>query len=172
MKEILTVHVKGRYIVIPKLIGAFFIIVAALMLVYASLDAVTAWDRVKDIRSCVAGIYSADDPVAAYQTCIMKGMAAGVYVYTPERLSPEKAAVPDEEFWAVMMPKFAQWLFWVVILIIAILMYQWGKLVIPVEEKVTEVANVPAPKNEAKEETQEKPKRRTRRTTRRTTKKR
>ena len=169
MKEMLTVHVKGRYIVVPKLIGAFFIVMAALMLVYASLDAVTAWDRVRDIRSCVAGVYSADDPVVAYQTCVMKGASAGVYVYTPNMRDPGKEAVPDEEFWAVMMPKLAQWLFWVVVLIMAILVYQWGKLMIPVEEQMTEVADVPAPAKA--EEKKEKPKRRTRRKTTKTTKK-
>lgn len=160
MNEMLTVKVRGRYIVVPKLIGAFFILIAALMLVYASLDAITAWDRVRDVRSCVSGIYGADDPAQAYSVCVMKGMAAGVYVYTPNFMDASVRAVPDEELWAVMMPKLAQWLFWVVVLIIAILVYQWGKLVIPVEEEVAELTEAPAPQTVEAEEEKEKPKRR------------
>ncbi|HID08986.1 TPA: hypothetical protein EYP13_02035, partial [Candidatus Micrarchaeota archaeon] len=83
MRNVLTMKVRGRYIVVPKLIGAFFILISALMLVYASLDAVTAWDRVKDVRSCVSGIYGTKDPAQAYSVCVLKGIAAGVYVYTP-----------------------------------------------------------------------------------------
>ncbi|HIP74277.1 MAG TPA: hypothetical protein EYH23_00965 [Euryarchaeota archaeon] len=148
MKEMLTVKVKGRYIVVPKLIGAFFILISALMLVYASLDAVTTWDRIRDLRSCVSGIYSAEDPADAYSVCVLKGIAAGVYVYTPNFMDGGARSVPDEEFWTVMMPKLAQWLFWVVVLIVAILVYQWGKLVIPVQEEVAELTGIPA---EAKE---------------------
>ncbi len=167
MREMLTVNVKGRYVVVPKLIGAFFIIVSALMLVYASLDAVTAWDRIKDLRSCVSGIYSADNVVQAYSTCVLKGISAGVYVYTPNMKNPGISAVPDEEFWAVMTPKLAAWLFWVVILIVSILVYQWGKLVIPVEERVTEVADVPAPAPSGNERADKEEKQAKKRTTRR-----
>ncbi|MDN5358550.1 MAG: hypothetical protein PWP76_393 [Candidatus Diapherotrites archaeon] len=167
MKEMLTVRVKGRYLVVPKLVGAFFVVVAALMLVYASLDAVTAWDRVQDVRSCASGIYSDEEKIVdTYQLCVLKGMAAGVYVYPPQRFDGGKSAVPDEELWAVMMPKLAAWLFWVLVLILAVLLYQWGKLVIPVEEQVQEVADVPKPA-----ETEKKPRRRTARKKASTTKK-
>ena len=144
MRELLTVEVKGRYFVVPKLVGAFFVFIALLMLVHASFSVLTAWDQVKDIRSCVEGMYTDGGNLAqAYSLCVLKGIAAGIYVYAPAPGAPGMSAVPTEEVWSVLLPRVAWWLFWVLVLILAIIVYRAGKLYVPIREEVKEVANVP-----------------------------
>ncbi len=178
MRELLTVEVKGRYFVVPKLVGAFFVFIALLMLVHASFSVLTAWDQVKDIRSCVDGMYTDGGNLAqAYSLCVLKGIAAGVYVYAPSPAAPGMSAVPTEEVWSVLLPRVAWWLFWVLVLILAIIVYRAGKLYVPIREEVKEVANVPTASSSsgsAATSTEKKEKRATRRrtATRRTTRKR
>jgi len=147
MKEIMAVQVGGKYLVVPKLIGAMLVVIAAIMIVVATADVVLTWDRIKAVEKCVinaelAGNGSQSAELAALtqmQTCAILGQQAGVQI----RL--DGAPVPNEEVWNAMLPKVAAWLWWILVLIIALLVYQSGKLVFPIrEEKYTEVVAPPA----------------------------
>ncbi|NPA77168.1 MAG: hypothetical protein GXN93_05460 [Candidatus Diapherotrites archaeon] len=166
MKEALKVRVWDRYIVVPKLLGATFILISVIMLVYTSINAFTAYDHVKDVRACVASAQT----VAQYSVCVQKGMAAGVYVYTPKDFDPEQTAVPTDELWSAILPQLSWWLFWLAVFVMSIVVYRLGKFMIPVEESVAMVPvaapTAEAPKQGAKQE--EKPKTTTRRRTRKT----
>ncbi len=165
MKEALKVRVWDRYLVVPKLIGATFILISVIMLVYTSIAAFAAYDHIKDVRACVAAAQTATQ----YSVCVQKGMAAGIYVYAPKDFDPEHTAVPSDEVWSAILPQLSWWLFWLAVLVISIVIYRVGKFMIPVEESVAvvPVETAPAKIEEPKEE---KPKAtRKRRTTRKKT---
>ena len=169
MKEALKVRVWDRYIVIPKLIGATFILISVIMLVYTSIAAFAAYDHVRDIRACVAAAQTA----AEYSVCVQKGIAAGIYVYAPKDFDPGYTAVPSDELWSAILPQLSWWLFWLAVLVISIVIYRVGKFMIPVEESVA-VVPVAGPtaqeRPKATEQPEEKPKTtRKRRTTRKKT---
>lgn len=166
MRDIMAVRVGSKYLVVPRLIGATLVLIAIIMLVVATSDVVLTWDRIKAVESCVyiaraAGGNGGDDLAALtqLQTCAILGQQAGVQI----RLDGK--AVPDEEKWNAMLPKVAAWLGWVLLLVIALLIYQSGKLVLPVEERYTEA---PAP---AEAGAGEEPKKTARRRTRKSKKK-
>ncbi len=150
MKEALKVRVWDRYLVVPKLIGATFILISVIMLVYTSIAAFAAYDHVKDVRACVAAAQTA----AEYSVCVQKGMAAGIYVYAPKDFDPEHTAVPSDEVWSVILPQLSWWLFWLAVLVISIVIYRVGKFMIPLEESVAvvPVETAPAKPEKPKEE--------------------
>ncbi len=134
MRNIMVVRVGSRYLVVPKLVGATLVLIAIIMLVVATADIVLTWDRIKAVESCVYVAKAAGngegDSLAALtqlQTCAILGRQAGVQI----RLDGK--AVPDEEKWNAMLPKVAAWLGWVLLLVIALLIYQSGRLVFPIE---------------------------------------
>ncbi len=141
MREALKVRVWDRYIVVPKLLGATFILISVIMLVYSSMQAFAAYDRVKDVRACV----SSASTVAQYAVCVQKGMAAGVYVYTPKDFDPSNTAVPSDELWSAILPQIAWWFFWLAVFIVSIVVYRMGKLMIPVEEAVAYIPGTAVP---------------------------
>ncbi len=162
MRELMTVQVGGRYIVVPRFIGATLVIIAVIMIVVATADVVLTWDRIKSVEKCVYSARAAGngDELAALtqlQTCAILGQQAGVEI----RLDRNEKAVPDEEKWNAMLPKVAAWLGWILLLVIAILIYQTGRLVFPIrEERYAEILE-PEAKAVA---TEKKTKRRTRKT--------
>ena len=147
MRELLAVEVGGKYVVVPKLIGAMLVVIAAIMIVYATADVVLAWDRIKNVEYCAADAKSMTDELAsiqAYQTCALMAVSMGIPIRYDGR------AVPDEEKWDIMLPKVAAWLFWITVLIIAVLIFQTGRLIFPVREE--RVERIEAKEQEKKEE--------------------
>lgn len=162
MRHLLTVEIGGRYLVVPKLVGAMLIVISIILLLGATADILQTWDHAKDIyNKCLGGVLSMGetDPVARevrYQTCILKGISAGIYVYRPEDgiLDSMRA-----EAFRAIAPKVAAWLFWFLMLVISLLIYQTGKLLVLAEEKV----EVKEKEKEEKEEAKARKKRSTRR---------
>ncbi len=153
MRHLLTIEIGDRYLIIPKLVGTMLIVVSVLMLLGATADIFQTWDHVKDIyNKCLGSVLSmgTTDPIARevrYQTCILKGIATGIYVYRPEDGVID--AMRAEAFKA-LVPKIAAWLFWVLVLIVAIIIYQTGKLLVITEETVKTKEKAEKPKTRRK----------------------
>ncbi len=142
MRQLLIVEVGDRYVIVPKLIGAMLIAISIIMLLGATVDIFQTRDRIKDVYDkCLGSFLSipTDSEIATelrYQTCVLKGIAAGVYVYSPDDGLVEARAMEE---WDLMLPKVAAWLFWALVLIVAILMYQTGKTIFQPAKVVGEV---------------------------------
>jgi len=132
MKRLMTARVGGRYIVVPKLVGLVLVLVALLFFFSATIDLIVTWDKIKDVDSCIKGVIQTGDEMG-YLVCSVKALAAGVYPYT--------TGVDKMDVWAVMASKAAAWAFWVVVLIVALLIYYTGRL-FEIEEEVVETKEV------------------------------
>jgi phosphotransferase system glucose/maltose/N-acetylglucosamine-specific IIC component len=168
MRRIMTARIGGHYMVVPKLIGLLLVLVALFYFLAATIDVVTSWDKMQDVKSCLQVVHEKALADADYQPemdtliCSTKALAAGVYPYSD--------GVDYMDMWKVLSEKSGWWIFWVLVLVIALVIYQSGKL-FEVEEDVLETAEVKEEKKtvkKAKKTEATKPKRTTRR--RKTTK--
>ncbi len=112
-------RIGGRYIIVPKLVGLLLVLVALMFFVGATIDLVMSWDRIKDVKQCIEGAVASED-TSAYQICAIKALAAGIYPYA------DGINVMDK--WGIMLQKAAVWVFWVLVLVIAFVIYQTGKV--------------------------------------------
>lgn len=128
MKRIMTARIGGKYIIVPKLLGLLLVLVALLLFLGATIDLVVTWDKIKDVHFCLEGAKQAGDEMG-YLICSVKALAAGVYPYS--------SGVDYMDVWGVMSVKAALWFFWVFLLVIALVIYQSGKI-FELEEEVME----------------------------------
>ena len=157
MKRIMTARIGGRYVIVPKLVGLLLVLVALLLFVGATADLFVSWDKIKDLKECVASTATAGDETG-YLICTVKAASLGLY--------PFGEKIDHLDIWTVMSQKAAVWVFWVLVLVIALVIYQSGKL-IELEEEIMETT---VPEEKTKEKKTEKKTTR-KRTTRRTKKK-
>ncbi len=148
MRRLLTLRIGGRYVLVPKTVGMFLILISLLMTFSSILDAVSSYDRIKDVQRCLESVPVADvgkDALATstYLVCLSKAGIAGVY--------PFGDRIDDADFWSVMSKSSAYVLFWFLVLVISVFIYQTGKLfeVEEIEEKET-VEESEEPKEEQK----------------------
>ena len=148
MRRIMTARIGGHYMVVPKLIGLLLVLVALFYFLAATIDVVTSWDKMQDVRGCLQAVHQKTLSSTDYQPemdiliCEMKALSAGVYPYND--------GVDYMDIWKVLSEKSGWWIFWVLVLVIALVIYQSGKL-FEVEEDLLEATEVEAPKKEAKE---------------------
>ena len=124
MKRVMKAKIGGRYIIVPKLVGLLLVLVALFMFLGATTDLVLAWDKIKDVKSCLQAV-NGDE--MGYLVCSTKAIAAGVYPF------PDGVNYLDK--WTVMSYKAGIWVFWVLVLVIALVIYQTGKL-FEIEEEI------------------------------------
>ena len=161
MRRIMTARIGGHYMVVPKLIGLLLVLVALFYFLAATIDVVTSWDKMQDVRGCIQAVHQKTLSSTNYQPemdtmiCEMKALSAGVYPYND--------GVDYMDMWKVLSEKSGWWIFWVLILVIALVIYQSGKL-FEVEEDLLETTELEAPKKEVKKEVKETKKTTTRKT--------
>ena len=147
MKRIMTARIGGHYVIVPKLLGLLLVLVALLLFVGATADLFVSWDKIKDVKDCLMSTASKGDEMG-YLVCTVKAASIGVY--------PFGEKIDHLDVWAIMSQKAAVWVFWVLLLVIALVIYQSGKL-IELEEEIMETTIPETPeKKEKKEEKEEK----------------
>ncbi len=145
-------RVAGRYVHIPKLIGSFLLIAAILMLFRATVNFFHQANYIRDVEACIMGVktemsqaMTPEDRMVAWTRasfCQNKAEEIGMYV-------PNDLQIDPIQRWVVLLGPAAAIFFWIAVLVFAILLYQTGKIYLPIEEELVI-------KEEKKEETTKK----------------
>ncbi len=151
MKRVMKAKVGGKYIIVPKLVGLLLVLVALFMFLGATMDIVVSWDKIKDVKSCLQAV-NGDE--MGYLVCATKAVAAGVY--------PFPNGINHLDKWTVLAYKAGAWVFWVLILVLALVIYQTGKL-FEIEEEIR-TAELTRAIEEAVEKAEEKKEKKTKKT--------
>jgi len=141
MRRILYFRIAGRNVHIPKLIGSFIIFAAILMFVQASAAMFDSWDNLKFYESCVLNINV--DQGLTDQRMQFNSCADTIYKSTGVVVREDTPQLTMRQFWSGLLTPIASILIWLAILFVGYVLYRTGELVLPIEETIREVPDVP-----------------------------
>lgn len=125
----------GKDVHMPKLIGAFILMAAFLMFVRSSAVMFGSWDQIKTVEKCISDSWPND--FAQFNDCRERFYRnTGVYLATGQ------AKLANTETAAVIIGPIAELLFWAAILFVGYMLYRTGDLILPVEERWRDYAEL------------------------------
>jgi len=126
--------IGGKNFHLPKLIGAFLVFGAVLMLFQGVAQMFDSWDALKDYPKCVDAVQapSSGDVVNA-QFSMYKECKEILYRKTGIQLLSSQVLPSARQKWIALIGPIAGIFFWSIMFFFGIMLYNTGKIVIPVE---------------------------------------
>lgn len=116
---------------LPKLIGAFLMVAALLMIVKSGADMFESWDNVKYLNDCLK------DQYVPFSQCQEDAFYAGVFV------RPDQSVLTAKQAWSAVSEPIGEMFYWFAAFLLGLLLYFTGRMVLPVQESIREkVENV------------------------------
>jgi len=141
LRRIIFFRVAGKNIHIPKLIGSFVIFAALLMFIQASASMFDSWDNMKYYEDCIQNTDTSQGLLE--QRTHFNVCADTLYKSTGIVVREDTARLTARQFWSGLLSPIAALLFWLASIFIGFILYRTGELVLPIEETVREVPDVP-----------------------------
>lgn len=138
MRKIVLFKIGSKNAELPRLVGAFLLVVSVLMLFQSGAVMFDSWQAVKGFNGCVDDAYSinaVDDPTLAvlselkYQDC-----KESLYQITGAQVTGGQKYLTSRQFWTAFMGPIGNIFIWAIVLLIAMLLFNNSSIVIPVEQ--------------------------------------
>lgn len=137
MRKLIYIKFAGKEIHMPKLIGAFILLAAALMFVKASADMFNSWDALRESEKCIARIStSLPEEITEKET---QKCRDALYYNTGVYLNEGTGKPTSRQFWGALLGPIASVLLWLAVLFFGWILYRTGELVLPIQEDIREI---------------------------------
>jgi len=127
-KAVMRYRLIGKELQIPKLIGAFVIVIALLMFFKSGAEMIDSWDNIKFVNNCLSVAEGNDEMFNECQDQALK--ALNIYV------RPGQDKLNTKQFLMAIAAPIAWLMFWIIILGLGIVSYRHGTFELPVETTV------------------------------------
>ncbi len=127
-KAVMRYRLIGKELQIPKLIGAFVIVIALLMFFKSGAEMSDSWDNIKFVNNCLSVAEGNDEMFNECQDQALK--ALNIYV------RPGQDKLNTKQFLMAIATPIAWLMFWIIILGLGIVSYRHGTFELPVETTV------------------------------------
>lgn len=131
MRRILLFRLGARDVHLPKLMGAFVMIGAMLMLVQSLTGMLDSWENVKVVHACIDAANTGTVSIEACQT--------QAYYAFDILLNASQYRLTDLQVTSGLLPKVAAVFFWVGAFIIGMVLYRSWKIMVPIEEEILDI---------------------------------
>ncbi len=131
MRRIILFRLGSRDVHLPKLLGAFLMIATGLMLLHSLAAMFDSWETVKAIHACIDAANTGTVSIQDCQTQAYYGMDI--------LLRANQYRLTDLQLVSGLLSKIASVFFWVGGFIIGLVLYRSWKIIIPVEESISEI---------------------------------
>lgn len=144
MRRIFYFRVAGSDVHLPKLIGAFIMFAAALLFVQASSNMFDSWDTMKYYDKCILSINSngtLSDQMAQFGNC-----SDTLYKSTGVVTRMEHPLLTKRQFAIGLLGPMGVLLLWLAVFFFGYVLYRTDRIVLPIEERVRDLPDLPKPK--------------------------
>lgn len=131
MHRIMLFRLGTRDVHLPKLFGAFVMLGAALMLVQSLAGMFDSWENVRSVHACIDAANSETVSIQDCQTLAYYGLDI--------LLRANQYRLTDMQVVAGLLPYVANVFFWVGGFIVGLVLYRSWKILIPIEESITNI---------------------------------
>lgn len=142
MRRIIYFRAAGRDVHIPKLIGSFVIFAALLMFIQSSAIMFESWETAKEVNSCLAEASANLDRVEPGED-IYPECQAIARDYLDIRVHDGQEKLTTRQFWSGLLGPISSLLIWLAVLFVGYILYRTGELVVPIEETIRNVPDLP-----------------------------
>ena len=111
---------KSR-VFLPRLLGAFILLLAIIMFVVSSGHMFDSWDAMSKYPSCVSKIGTQTDQVAMLQYLDCKD---SLYNITGLQLRPDQPRITSRQFVITLLSPIAELLFWAAAFVLGLFLYK------------------------------------------------
>ncbi len=131
MHRIMLFRLGTRDVHLPKLFGAFIMLGAAMMMVQSLAGMFDSWENVHAIHACIDAANTETVSIQDCQTIAYYGL--GIL------LRANQYRLTDLQVVSGLLPHVANVFFWVGGFIIGLLLYRSWRILIPIEESITNI---------------------------------
>lgn len=126
MDRIIYLRLGNGNLHLPKLIGAFLMIAALLMVVKSGADMFESWDNVKYLNGCLGYEQS-------FLSCQQNAYYAGTFV------RPGQENLTAKQAGSMVAEPIGDLFVWFAVFLLGLLLYFTGRMVLPIQEMVREM---------------------------------
>lgn len=126
---------------LPKMVGAFLIVIAVLMLVKSGAVMFDSWQTVRDFDGCVmSGLnYSKDLSGNAGIDFMLSELKvqeckSSLYQITGAQIPGGVYNLTQRQMWTAVLGPIVQFFVWAVVFLFALFLFNNGSIVVPIEE--------------------------------------
>ncbi|MFH1256050.1 MAG: hypothetical protein V1494_02025 [Candidatus Diapherotrites archaeon] len=136
LKRVVNWRIAGKDVHIPKLIGAFLLFAAIILVVKGGTDMYTSWDNVKAVNTCLSSFDKEPwENLQSYAFFDCQQMAGNLGF----SVSVSQDSLTPRQMGSALLGPIAAFFFWLAVLIGVYLFYRTGELVVPLEESVQRI---------------------------------
>lgn len=136
MKTNVLFMIGGKNFHLPKLIGAFLVFGAILMLFQGVAQMFDVWDSLKDYPNCIDSVNQSQPTVLEAQS-MYKDCKEILYRKTGIQLLRSQVSLTARQYWIALIGPVAGIFFWAIVFFFGVMLYNTGKIVIPVEQSIS-----------------------------------
>jgi len=130
MRKLFLFRIGGRDLHLPKLVGSFIVFAAVLLFFQSAAIMFEGWENIKHVNYCLENA-GAGERMEKCQSMAMD--AFGFYVRA------DQGILSNKQFAIAMISPIAEMFFWIAVMVFGVMVYNAGRVVIPVEESVLEI---------------------------------
>ncbi len=124
---------------LPRLIGAFLIVIAVLMLIQSGAVMFDSWQSLKDFGKCVefSGVKeldSLDSPSALLAEMRYQDCKNSLYQLTGAQVPGAATSLTSRQFWTAFLGPVSIFFVWAIVFLFALFLFNNASIVVPVEE--------------------------------------
>lgn len=126
---------------LPKMVGAFLIVIAVLMLVKSGAVMFDSWQTVRDFDGCVTSAISYSKDLSGnagldYMISELKVQECkdSLYQITGAQIPGGVYNMTQRQMWTAVLGPIVQFFIWAVVFLFALYLFNNGSVVIPIEE--------------------------------------
>jgi hypothetical protein len=141
LKRLFLFKIGNSQLELPKLIGAFLIIIAVLMLVKSGAVMFDSWQSVRDFDECITNAVNyADDasvsPSVDYMVSELKVHECknSLYQITGAQVPGGVYNLTQRQAWTAVLGPIVQFFSWAVVFLFALFLFNNGSVVVPIEQ--------------------------------------
>lgn len=125
--------IGGQNFHLPKLIGAFLVFGAILMLFQSVAHMFEVWDSLKDYPNCIKATNQSEDSLLEAQQMYSE-CKESLYRKTGLQLLFSQVEITMRQYWMTLLQPIAGIFFWAIVFFFGIMLYNTGKIIIPLEQ--------------------------------------
>jgi len=138
VRKLILFKIGSRNAQLPKLIGAFLLVISVLMLFHSGAIMFDSWQAVKNFNSCVDRAYSIDGTVPEltailselkYQDC-----KESLQEITGTQIVGGSMELTSRQFWTAFLGPVSVFFVWAIIFLFALFLFNNASIVVPVEQ--------------------------------------
>ncbi|MFH1752284.1 MAG: hypothetical protein ABH821_05100 [archaeon] len=131
MKRMIYFRLGSKNVHLPKLVGAFVFIAAVLFFLVSGAAMFETWDNIKETKECLSA--NVNDPIQFNQCKDNALDSLGIHIRSDQR------TLSFEQYSMALLKPIAFWLLWIAGVLIGLIIYQSGKMMIPIEQTIREL---------------------------------